>query len=273
MNTTQIIKAALFGILEGITEWLPISSTGHLILAEQFLRLDMPDAFLDLFLVAIQLGAILAVVVLYWKKLVPFTASGGSGINRQALLLWGNVLVASAPAAIVGLLFEDEINRIFFNYQTVAVALLVYGVLLVFLERLRKGANQQIDELPRMPWKTALWIGLFQILALIPGTSRSGATIVGAMLVGTSRAVAAEFTFFLAIPVMFGASFLKLMKFGLSFQGGELAVLATGMVTAFAVSILAIRFLTGYVKSHSFAAFGWYRIILGGLILAYFLRA
>lgn len=272
MNTIQIIKASLFGILEGITEWLPISSTGHLILAEQLLRMDLSDSFFDLFLVAIQLGAILAVVVLYWKKIVPFTPGGG-GINRQALILWGKVLVASAPAAIVGLLFEDEINRIFFTYQTVAVALLVYGVLLVLLERLRKGTNQRIDELPLMPWKTALLIGLFQILALIPGTSRSGATIVGAMLVGTTRAVAAEFTFFLAIPVMFGVSFLKLMEFGLSFQSGELAVLVTGMFTAFAVSILAIRFLTGYVKTHSFAAFGWYRIVLGALILAYFLRA
>ena len=271
MNTIQIIKAALFGVLEGITEWLPISSTGHLILAEQFLRMDLSDSFFDLFLVAIQLGAILAVVVLYWKKLVPFTPRG-SGINRQALLMWGKVLVASVPAAIVGILFEDEINQIFFNYQTVAVALLVYGVLLVLLERLRKGTNQHIDELPLMPWKTALWIGLFQILALIPGTSRSGATIVGAMLVGTTRAVAAEFTFFLAIPVMFGVSLLKLMEFRLSFQGGELAILVTGMVTAFAVSILAVRFLTGYVKTHSFAAFGWYRIVLGGLILAYFLK-
>lgn len=272
MNTIQILKAALFGILEGITEWLPISSTGHLILAEQFLSLNMSEAFWDLFLVAIQLGAILAVVVLYWKKLMPFKVSG-TGINHQALILWGKVLLASAPAAIVGLLFEDTIDRIFFNYQTVAVALLVYGVLLVLLERLRKGANQLIDELPSLPWKTALWIGLFQVLALIPGTSRSGATIVGAMLVGTSRAVAAEFTFFLAIPVMFGVSFLKLMKFGLSFQGGELAVLATGMATAFAVSILAIRFLTGYVKTHSFAAFGWYRIVLGVVILVYFLAA
>lgn len=268
MNLIQILKAAFLGIVEGITEWLPVSSTGHLILIEKFMPLGVSAAFMEMFLVVIQLGAILAVIALYWRRLLPVTTGDKPQINRSALLVWGKVLVASIPAGIIGLLFEDQIDALFYNDLTVSIALIVYGVLFILIEGRQKHIPK-IDDIERMPLNTALMTGLFQVLALIPGTSRSGATIVGAMLIGTSRAVAAEFTFFLAIPVMFGASMLKLLKFGLSFGAVEAAILLTGMLTAFVVSILAIRFLMGYIKNHSFAAFGWYRIALGAAILLY----
>ena len=277
----EIIKAIILGIVEGITEWLPISSTGHMILVDEFLRLGMSDAFKELFLVAIQLGAILAVIVLYWRKLFPvslFKKNADSeilnGLRRAETMdvakLWLKVIIACVPAAVIGFMFDDKINAHFFNYQTVAAALIFYGALFLVVERWRKDSAPRIDDLARMDYKTALIIGLFQTLALIPGTSRSGATILGAMIIGTSRTVAAEFTFYLAIPVMLGASLLKMLKFGLVFSGMEVAVLLTGAVTAFIVSVFAIKFLVSYVKKHDFKIFGWYRIALGVIVFAYF---
>lgn len=221
MDLIRILKAAFLGIVEGITEWLPVSSTGHLILIEKFMPLGVSATFMEMFLVVIQLGAILAVVALYWRRLLPVAPGDKPQINRSALLVWGKVLVASVLAGIIGLLFEDQIDALFYNDLTVSIALIAYGVLFIVIEGRRKKHMPKVDDIERMPWNTALMIGLFQVLALIPGTSRSGATIVGAMMIGTSRAVAAEFTFFLAIPVMFGASMLKLLRFGLSFAAGE----------------------------------------------------
>ena len=277
----EVIKAIILGIVEGITEWLPISSTGHMILVDEFLRLGMSDAFKELFLVAIQLGAILAVVVLYWRKLFPISlfkknADGETlnGLRRAETMdvarLWLKIIIACVPAAVIGFIFDDKINSLFFNYQTVAAALIFYGALFLVVERWRKDGAPRVDDLARMDYKTALIIGLFQTLALIPGTSRSGATILGAIIIGTSRTVAAEFTFYLAIPVMLGASLLKILKFGLVFTGIEIAVLLTGAVTAFIVSVFAIKFLVSYVKKHDFKVFGWYRIALGVIVFAYF---
>ena len=277
----EIIKAIILGIVEGITEWLPISSTGHMILVDEFLRLGMSDAFKELFLVAIQLGAILAVVALYWRKLFPLSLlkknADGEILNRlrnaqttDVARLWLKIIIACVPAAVIGFIFDDKINAHFFNYQTVAAALIFYGALFLVVEHWRKDSAPSIDDLAQMDYKTALIIGLFQTLALIPGTSRSGATILGAMIIGTSRTVAAEFTFYLAIPVMLGASLLKILKFGLVFTGMEIAVLLTGTLTAFIVSVFAIKFLVSYVKKHDFKVFGWYRIALGVIVFAYF---
>ena len=272
MEFIEILKAIILGIIEGITEWLPISSTGHMILADEFIQLNTSDAFKEMFFVVVQLGAIMAVVVLFWNKLFPFGIKDKKiEIKKDTFNLWFKVIVAALPAAVIGLLFDDTINAIFYNYQTVALMLIIYGVLFIVVENRNRNRVPKVDTLEALTYKTALMIGLFQVLALIPGTSRSGATIIGAILIGTSRFVAAEFTFFLAIPVMVGASLLKLLKFGLVFTGSELTILLVGMFVAFIVSVLAIKFLMGYIKKHDFKAFGYYRIILGIIVLAYFL--
>lgn len=273
----EIIKVIILGIVEGITEWLPISSTGHMILVDEFIKLNVSPAFKEMFFVVIQLGAIMAVVVLYWKKLFPLErvqiADGKArlSINKETMSLWYKVIVAVLPAAVIGLPFDDKIDALFYNYQTVAVTLIIYGILFIIIENRNKGKNPRINSLVEITYSTAIIIGMFQVLSLIPGTSRSGATIVGAILIGVSRTVAAEFTFFLAIPVMLGASLLKLLKFGLVFSGSEALILSTGMITAFIVSILAIKFLVGYIKKHDFKVFGYYRIVLGVIVIAYFL--
>ena len=267
----EILKVIILGIVEGITEWLPISSTGHMILVEEFIHLNVSDDFMEMFRVVIQLGAILAVVVLYFQKLWPFCSPKKGWIKKDTWMLWFKVLVAVLPAAVIGIPFDDTLDALFYNYQTVAVTLIVYGVLFIVVENYNRGRKPRIRSFEQMGWSTAILIGVFQILALIPGTSRSGATILGAMLLGTSRYIAAEFSFFLAIPDMFGASLLKLVKFGFAFTGAELAILFTGMLTAFIVSILAIKFLMGYIKKNDFKFFGYYRIILGILVLVYFI--
>lgn len=264
----EIIKSILFGIVEGITEWLPISSTGHMILLEQFVKLNVTPEFWKMFLVVIQLGAILAVVVLYFNKLNPFSNKKTKEQKKDTWLLWSKVLVACLPAAIIGLLFDDLIEKFLDSPFIVAIMLIIYGIAFIIIENRNKKAN--ITELKNLTFRTALIIGIFQLLALIPGTSRSGATILGGILIGTSREIAAEFTFFLAIPVMFGASLLKLLKFGLAFTSQEMAILVVGLITAFIISIIAIKFLMNYIKKNDFKAFGYYRIILGILVLAYF---
>lgn len=265
---TDIIKSIIFGIIEGITEWLPISSTGHMILAEEFIKLNVTPEFWKMFLVVIQLGAILAVVLLYFRKLNPFALSKTKEEKKQTWILWFKVIVACLPAAVIGILFEDTIDMFLDNSWVVAIMLILYGIFFILIENRNK--KPAVTELKNLTYKTAIGIGLFQVLALIPGTSRSGATILGAMLIGTSREIAAEFTFFLAIPVMFGASFLKLLKFGFAFSGTELTILLVGMITAFVVSIIAIKFLMSYIKKNDFKVFGYYRIVLGILVLLYF---
>lgn len=272
----EILKAILFGIVEGITEWLPISSTGHMILLNEFVTLDVSEEFWSMFEVVIQLGAILAVVVLYWKKIFPFylgeKAKEHHGyVRKNVFILWFKILVACIPAAIVGLLFDDVIDKYLYNPWVVAIMLIVFGVLFIVVENYNKNKSPKIRRLKDLDYKTAFIIGMFQLIAAVfPGTSRSGATIVGALLIGVSRTVAAEFTFFLAIPVMFGASLLKIIKFGFHFTGMEAAILLTGMVVAFLVSVFVIRFLMDYIKKHDFKVFGWYRIVLGILVLLYF---
>ncbi len=265
----EFLKVIVLGIVEGITEWLPISSTGHMILVEEFIRLNVSEEFMEMFLVVIQLGAILAVVVLYFPKLWPFCSPKNGWIKKDTWILWFKVLVAALPAAVIGLLFDDAIDEAFYNYVTVAAMLIIYGILFILVENHRP--RPRFKSLDTLPWSVAFGIGVFQVLALIPGTSRSGATILGGILLGTTRGVAAEFSFFLAIPVMFGASLLKILKFGLAFTGYEIAVLLVGMVTAFLVSVFAIRFLMGYIRKHNFIPFGIYRIVLGVLVLGYFL--
>lgn len=268
----EIIKAALFGVIEGITEWLPISSTGHMILAEEFIHLKVSTEFWNMFLVVIQLGAILSVVVLYWKKLWPFYMKNNRVRARlKTFQLWFKVIVATIPAMILGLAFNDMMEKKFTTWQVVSVALIVYGVVFIIVENHNKHRRPTTTNLEHLHYSTALGIGVFQVLSLIPGTSRSGSTIIGGMLLGTSREVVAEFTFFLAIPVMFGASLLRLVKFGFHFTGLELSILLVGMVVAFFVSIVAIRFLMGYIKKHNFKVFGYYRILLGIVVIAYFL--
>lgn len=264
----DIIKAIIFGIIEGITEWLPISSTGHMILVEEFIKMNVTAEFWKVFLVVIQLGAILAVIMLYFKKLNPFSLSKTNEEKKDTWILWLKVAVASVPAAIIGILFEDTIDMFLDNSLVVAIMLILYGVFFILIENRKKQAS--ITELKSITYMTALIIGVFQVLALIPGTSRSGATILGAMLIGTSREIAAEFTFFLAIPVMFGASLLKLIKFGFAFTSAELMILIVGMITAFIVSTIAIKFLMSYIKKNDFKVFGYYRIMLGVLMLLYF---
>lgn len=270
MEFIEILKAIILGVVEGITEWLPISSTGHMILVDEFLKLNMSDAFKEMFLVVIQLGAIMAVVVLYWRKLFPVSIGKKPVIQKEIVSVWMKILVACVPAAIIGFLFDNQIEALFFNYQTVSVTLILYGILFIIIEARNKNRISKINKVSQITNKIALFIGIFQLLALIPGTSRSGATILGAILIGTNKTVAAEFTFYLAVPVMIGASLLKIIKFGFHFTGSEIAVLLTGTIVAFVVSILAIKFLLGYIKKHDFKVFGWYRIILGISVLAYF---
>ena len=271
----EILKVIFLGIVEGITEWLPISSTGHMILVDAFIKMNISEEFKEFFLVIIQLGAILAVVVLYFKKLFPFELKKIDGknkivSNKDTWILWGKVLVACVPAGIIGLLFDDLLDQYLYNPLTVALMLIIYGILFIIVENKNKGKESKINSLKEITFKTALIIGVFQVLALIPGTSRSGATILGAILIGTSRNIAAEFTFFLAIPVMVGASLYKLLKFVMSgaiIAANEYIILAVGMITAFIVSILAIKFLMNYIKKNDFKSFGIYRIVLGILVL------
>ena len=271
MEFLEIIKAIILGIVEGITEWLPISSTGHMILVDEFLKLNVSPQFMEMFLVVIQLGAIFAVIVLYWKKIFPFTFDNGVKIEKDTISMWFKIIVACIPAAVVGLLFDDVLNELFYNPITVAIMLILFGILFIVIENYNKNKRPTVTTLSEITYQVAIMIGIFQLIAAVfPGTSRSGATIVGALLIGVSRTVAAEFTFFLAIPVMFGASALKLLKFGFSFTGNEMVLLLTGMIVAFIVSIMAIKFLMSYIKRNDFKIFGWYRIILGIIVLAYF---
>lgn len=289
-NFVEILKVILLGIVEGITEWLPISSTGHMIIIDEFVKLNVSEEFKEMFFVVIQLGAILAVLVLYWQKLWPFVSGkksnhvmyakdyqGNNGfikflnkyVKWDTMEMWFKVLVASLPAAVIGLPFDDTLDELFYNFQTVSVTLIIYGVLFIVMENRNKGKTPKVDDFQTMTYKHALLIGIFQILALIPGTSRSGATIIGAMIIGTSRYVAAEFSFFLAIPIMFGASLLKMVKFGFSFQTNEIVILIVGMVTAFVVSVIAIKTFMSYIKKKDFKVFGYYRIVLGIILIVY----
>ena len=310
----EVLKAFFIGVVEGITEWLPVSSTGHMILVDEFVKMNVSETFWNMFLVVIQLGAILAVCVLFFHELNPFSPSKGKEGRRDTWVLWGKIVLGCIPAAAIGLPLNDWMEEHFYNAPVVALALIVYGVLFIVIENWRANKREEMavagsfgsravvsggrpagahfaapaaataededdDEnldfgsiatLEDLSWKTALGIGCFQVLSVIPGTSRSGSTIIGGILAGTSRTVAAEFTFFLAIPVMFGASLLKLVKFGFAFSSTELIILIVGVVVSFVVSILAIKFLMGYIKKHDFKVFGWYRIILGILVLGYF---
>lgn len=268
----EIIKAIFFGIVEGITEWLPISSTGHMILLNELVKLDVSKEFYDMFQVVIQLGAIIAVVILFWKQIWPVKKEKEKlTLDKNIISLWGKILVACIPAAIIGLLFDEVFEKLFYNYVCVAIALIVFGIAFIIIENKNKGKNSKINSLAELSYNTVLLIGIFQLIAAIfPGTSRSGATIVGALLLGVSRTVAAEFTFFLAIPVMFGASLLKLVKFSFAFTGMELAILLVGMIVAFITSMFIIKFLMSYIKKHDFKVFGYYRIVLGIIVLLYF---
>lgn len=281
MDFIEILKAVVLGIVEGITEWLPISSTGHLILVDEFLQLDVTESFKEMFDVVVQLGAIMAVVIIFWKKLFPFGKKNnphplsnegfGAYIKTDIFQMWFKVLVACVPAAVVGLCFDDWLNEHFYNAVVVSIALIVFGIAFIIVENWNKSRTPKVKNIDDLTYKAALIIGVFQLIAAVfPGTSRSGATIVGALLIGISRTVAAEFTFYLAVPVMFGASLLKLIKYDGGFASQEIMILATGMIIAFVVSVFVIKFLMDYIKKHDFKVFGWYRIILGALVLAYF---
>lgn len=267
----ELLKAAILGIVEGITEWLPISSTGHMILVEEFIRLNTSEAFQEMFRVVIQLGAILAVVILYFNKLNPLSPSKSLQQKKDTMSIWYKVVIGVLPAAVIGIPLDDWMDAHFYNYQTVALMLVIYGILFIIIENHNKGRTALVQNFHQLSYKMAFLIGMFQVLSLIPGTSRSGATILGAILIGTSRTIAAEYSFFLSIPVMFGASAIKLLKFGFDFTMEEALILLVGMIVSFVVSIIAIRFLLGYIKTNDFKAFGWYRIILGVLVMGYFL--
>lgn len=266
---TEIFKTLILGIVEGLTEWLPISSTGHMILVDELIKLDVSKQFMDMFLVVIQLGAILAVVALNYERLNPFSARKSKRERKQTFQLWFKVIFACIPAGVIGLMFNKYMEAHFLNAPVVASMLILYGILFIVVERRNKKLTPRITDLAKLDYKTAFIIGVFQVLSLVPGTSRSGATILGGILFGVSRIVAAEFTFFLAIPVMFGASFLKIIKFGFAFAPSELIVLTIGMATAFIVSVLSIKFLLRYIKKNDFTAFGYYRIVLGIIVLVY----
>ena len=270
MSLVEVLKIIVLGIVEGFTEWLPISSTGHMILVDEIIRLNQPDAFKDVFLVVIQLGAILAVVVMFFHKLNPFSPSKSSRQKDATWALWIKIIIACVPAAILGLLLDDWLDAHLYNAYVVAAMLVLYGVLFIVLENRNQYIEFPIQRTAQLSYQTALYIGLFQVLSLIPGTSRSGATILGAMILGCSRGVAAEFSFFLGIPVMFGASLLKMLKFGFDFTGVEIFYLIFGMVVAFLVSVYSIKFLMGYIRRNNFKLFGYYRIVLGVIVLAYF---
>ena len=269
ISLIELLKVIILGVVEGLTEWLPVSSTGHMILVDEFIRLDVSTSFMDMFLVVIQLGAILAVVVLNIGKLNPFQKDQTKAERRAILDLWGKVVVACLPAAVIGLAFNKYMEEHFMNAPVVASMLILYGILFIVVERWNTRRTPRVESLENLDYRTAFIIGMFQVLSLVPGTSRSGATILGGIIFGVSRYVATEFTFFLAIPVMFGASFLKLVKFGWNYSGAELVILGVGMVTAFIVSILSIQFLLRYIRRNDFTAFGWYRIALGLVVLAY----
>ncbi len=277
----EILKAFIYGIVEGITEWLPVSSTGHLILFEKLIPFqNVSDDFFEMYEVVIQLGAIMAVVILFWNQLWPFVFSkekrqGKTGVlsyvNMDIMTMWFKILVSCVPAAVIGLLFDDVLDAIFYRYEVVAAALIVFGIAFIVIENWNKGRNSKVNSIAELTYQMAVWIGVFQLIAAVfPGTSRSGATIVGALLIGVSRKVASEYTFFLAIPVMFGASLLKLLKFGFDFTATELICLVVGCVVAFVVSVFVLRFLLNYIKKHDFKVFGWYRIVLGIVVLITF---
>ena len=266
----ELIKALVIGIVEGITEWLPVSSTGHMILLDEVLRLDVTPQFREMFLVVVQLGAVLAVAVTFFKRLFPFYPGYSKEERRGIWSLWSKIIIACLPAAVIGIFFDDKIDALFYNWQTVAAALFFYGLVFIVIEKTARKAPK-ITTTDGITYKTALLIGVFQLLSLIPGTSRSGATIIGAMLLGASRVAATEFTFFLALPVMAGASLVKLLKFGFAFTGTEAAILLVGAAAAFIVSVVAIKFLTGFVKKHSFFWFGVYRVVLGVAVVLFFM--
>lgn len=274
----EILKAILFGVVEGITEWLPISSTGHMILLDEIVKLNVSEEFYSMFQVVIQLGAILAVVLIFWNKIWPFGRKNnkaplsnkgvGAYVKTDIFVLWFHILVSCVPAAVVGLLWDELFEKLFYNYTTVAIMLIIFGVAFIIVENMKAGQSAKISTVADITYQVAFLIGMFQLIAAIfPGTSRSGATIVGALLIGVSRTVAAEYTFYLAIPVMFGASLLKILKFGFSFTTMEAAILLVGMIVAFAVSMVVIKFLMGYIRKHDFKVFGWYRIVLGAIVL------
>ncbi len=277
----EILKAFIYGIVEGITEWLPVSSTGHLILFEKLIPFqNVSDDFFEMYEVVIQLGAIMAVVILFWNQLWPFVFSKEkrqdktgvlSYVNMDIMTMWFKILVSCVPAAAIGLLFDDVLDAVFYRYEVVAAALIVFGIAFIIIENWNKGRTPKVNSIAELSYQMAVWIGVFQLIAAVfPGTSRSGATIIGALLIGVSRKVASEYTFFLAIPVMFGASLLKLLKFGFDFTATELICLVVGCVVAFVVSVFVLRFLLNYIKKHDFKIFGWYRIILGIVVLITF---
>ncbi len=268
LGIAEFIKVIVIGIIEGITEWLPISSTGHMLLFDAFVPLKMTEEFKEMFFVVIQLGAIMAVVVMFWNKMFPFGKSGKQLIVKKNIIMtWVKIAVACIPSGVLGLLLDDFFEEHFGNAVTIAIMLIVYGAAFILIENRNKNKTPKIKDMKSVDYKTALIIGAFQVLSLIPGTSRSGATIVGALLIGVSRTAAAEFTFFLAVPTMLGASFVKLVKFGLGFSASEIIVLVVGMIVAFAVSLFAVKFLMNYVKRHDFKVFGWYRIVLGIIVI------
>ncbi|MEG2002983.1 MAG: undecaprenyl-diphosphate phosphatase [Clostridia bacterium] len=272
MDIIEFFKVAILGVVEGLTEWLPISSTGHMLLVDEFLHLDRSEAFKEMFFVVIQFGAILAVVVLFWKKMFPFQFKDKTQpiIKKDTFSLWFKVAVACVPSAVVGFLCDDFLEKYLGTPFVIAAMLIFYGVIFIIIEQWNKKRTPKIENLSKINYQTAFLIGLFQVLSLIPGTSRSGATIIGALIIGVSRVAAAEFTFFLAVPTMLGASAYKLLKFGFDFSAPELLTLVVGMITAFAVSVVAIKFLMGYIKKHDFKVFGWYRIVLGIIVILYF---
>ena len=271
MSVLEFIKVVILGIVEGITEWLPISSTGHMILLEKIMPMKVSSDFWEMYLVVIQLGAILAVVLMFWNQLWPFCSKEKGYIKKDTFSMWFKIIVACVPAAVVELVWGDQLEAAFYHYQVVALMLILVGIVFLIVERWNKGRDAKVTTIAQITYRAAFMIGMFQLIAaLFPGTSRSGATIIGGLVIGLSRTVAAEFTFFLAIPVMFGASLMKVMHFGLHFSGYELGMLLLGMFTAFLVSVLVIRFLMDYIRKHDFKPFGWYRIVLGILVLVYF---
>ena len=273
MEFIEILKIIFLGIVEGITEWLPISSTGHMLLVDEFIKLNMSEAFKEMFFVVIQLGAILAVVLIFWNKMFPFQFKDKNEpiVRKDIFSLWFKVAFACIPGAVVTILFDDYIEAHLHTPIVIALTLIVYGIAFIVIEDWNKKRQAKVNDLGDVTYKIAFIIGLFQVLSIIPGTSRSGSTIIGALLIGVSRVVAAEFTFFLAVPVMFGLSALKILKFGFDFTGPELMTLGVGMLVAFAVSVFVIKFLMSYIKKHDFKVFGWYRIVLGVIVLAYFM--
>lgn len=271
MNMLEILKILVLGIVEGFTEWLPISSTGHMILVDEIIQLKQPEAYKTVFLVVIQLGAILAVLLLYFDKLNPFSARKEPAQKRAALTLWSKIILACIPGGVIGVLVDDIFDAYLRNAYVVAATLILYGILFIVIENRNQYQSFEIQKVGDISYQTALWIGMFQLLALIPGTSRSGATILGAMLLGCSRAASAEFSFFLGIPMMFGASLVKIAKYGTNFTNSQIFYLILGMVVAFVVSIYSIKFLMGYIRQHDFKFFGYYRIVLGAVVFLYFI--